>query len=66
MTFVKTGINGYYRMSLLKFSSFLQILKGTFKTDDFDFAVAHLDIVNELKSLKTLLKRRFPNELNGN
>jgi ribosomal protein L1 len=42
-----------------------KILKGQFRIDDYDFCVAHSDMMGLMNSLRGLLKSRFPTILNG-
>lgn len=43
----------------------VQILKGEFRTEDYDFCVAHSDMEKALVPLKSVLKSRYPTWDNG-
>lgn len=42
-----------------------KIHKGQFRTDDFDFFICHVDMMNDVTPLRGILKRKFPSRLNG-
>ncbi|VDK48459.1 unnamed protein product [Anisakis simplex] len=42
-----------------------KIIKGQFRTDDYDFCVAHVDMGPSILPLRGILKTRFPTKLNG-
>ncbi|XP_023241463.1 39S ribosomal protein L1, mitochondrial-like [Centruroides sculpturatus] len=43
-----------------------QIQDGEIKVDEFDYLVAHVDIIMELAKVRGLLKTKFPNKAKGN
>ncbi|VDM36938.1 unnamed protein product [Toxocara canis] len=42
-----------------------KIIKGQFRTDDYDFCVSHVDMGPSILPLRGILKTRFPTKLNG-
>ncbi|TMS38190.1 hypothetical protein L596_004966 [Steinernema carpocapsae] len=42
-----------------------KIIKGQFRTDDYDFCVAHTDMSSAILPLRGILKSRFPTYING-
>ncbi|MFH4983559.1 hypothetical protein AB6A40_010268, partial [Gnathostoma spinigerum] len=42
-----------------------KIIKGQFRTDDYDFCVSHSDMGGTILPLRGILKTRFPTKLNG-
>uniref|UniRef100_A0A914WI12 Mitochondrial ribosomal protein L1 n=1 Tax=Plectus sambesii TaxID=2011161 RepID=A0A914WI12_9BILA len=42
-----------------------KIVKGQFRTEDFDFAVAHTDMAMAIPPIRGILKKKFPTKLNG-
>lgn len=42
-----------------------KINKGTLRIDEYDFIIAHTDIVDKLGALRGILKKRFPSTVNG-
>jgi hypothetical protein len=52
-------------MSINDIMNKFQIIKGQFNTDDYDFCVAHTDIIKALMPLRAVLKERFPSKING-
>lgn len=40
-------------------------MKGKFVIDDYDFCIAHQDMVSAILPLRGVLKTRFPTKLNG-
>ncbi|CAJ0567560.1 unnamed protein product, partial [Mesorhabditis spiculigera] len=42
-----------------------KIIKGQFRTDDYDFCVAHTDMAPHILPLRGLLRSKFPNKVNG-
>lgn len=42
-----------------------KILKGQFRTDDYDFCVSHVDMGPSILPLRGILKTRFPTRING-
>lgn len=43
----------------------LQIIKGQFRTDDYDFCVAHVDMASYILPLRGILRTKFPTRFNG-
>uniref|UniRef100_A0A8R1IPW4 Uncharacterized protein n=2 Tax=Caenorhabditis japonica TaxID=281687 RepID=A0A8R1IPW4_CAEJA len=42
-----------------------KIIKGQFRTDDYDFCVSHSDMGSSILPLRGILKTRFPTRANG-
>lgn len=42
-----------------------KVIKGTFRTDDFDYIVAHENVLNSLVSIRALVRGKFPSPVNG-
>uniref|UniRef100_A0A1I7YUV4 39S ribosomal protein L1, mitochondrial n=1 Tax=Steinernema glaseri TaxID=37863 RepID=A0A1I7YUV4_9BILA len=42
-----------------------KIIKGQFRTDDYDFCVAHSEMSSHILPLRGILKSRFPTRING-
>nr|CDJ90384.1 Ribosomal protein L1 domain containing protein [Haemonchus contortus] len=42
-----------------------KIIKGHFRTDDYDFCVAHVDMASYLLPLRGILRTKFPSRFNG-
>ncbi|CAB3406591.1 unnamed protein product [Caenorhabditis bovis] len=42
-----------------------KIIKGQFRTEDYDFCVAHIDMASFILPLRGILKTRFPTRANG-
>ncbi|CAI5448882.1 unnamed protein product [Caenorhabditis angaria] len=42
-----------------------KIIKGQFRTDDYDFCVSHTDMASFILPLRGILKTRFPSRANG-
>lgn len=42
-----------------------KILKGQFMIDDYDFCVAHTNMIGEIPTLRGILRHRFPTKING-
>ncbi|VDM56218.1 unnamed protein product [Angiostrongylus costaricensis] len=42
-----------------------KIIKGQFRTDDYDFCVAHMDMATYILPLRGILRTRFPTRSNG-
>lgn len=42
-----------------------KINKGTLRIDEYDFVIAHTDIIEKLGALRGILKKRFPSTVNG-
>jgi large subunit ribosomal protein L1 len=43
-----------------------EVQRGTVLTDDYDYVVAHVDIMQEMIALRGLLKRKFPTVIKEN
>ncbi|EYC31125.1 hypothetical protein Y032_0004g1971 [Ancylostoma ceylanicum] len=42
-----------------------KIIKGQFRTDDYDFCVAHVDMASYILPLRGILRTKFPTRFNG-
>lgn len=42
-----------------------KIVKGQFRVDDYDFCVAHSNMIGSIAPLRGVLRSRFPTKVNG-